>query len=154
VLDAPDAPDWVALSDRRLPVEAATVWVSRPGCGAVVSFTGTVRDHAEGRPGVSQLEYEAYEEAVVARLTALVAEARRRWPGLGRVAGLHRIGVLGVGEAAVVVAVSAPHRSEAFDAARWCIDTLKETVPIWKREVWHGGEDWGGDARKISEVGS
>jgi molybdopterin synthase catalytic subunit len=117
-------------------------WAERPECGAVVLFTGTVRDHAEGRPGVSELEYEAYEEEVVPRLVAIAAEARRQWADLGRLAVLHRVGTLAVGETSVLIAVSAPHRGEAFDAARFCIDTLKTTVPIWKRETWDGGSDW------------
>ena len=148
----PESRDWLGLTTEPLPVDAASAWAVRPDCGAIVTFTGTVRDHAEGRAGVSRLEYEAYEEAALDRMATLVAEARRRWSGLGRVACLHRVGALAVGEPAVVVAVSAPHRDEAFDAARWCIDTLKDTVPIWKRETWAGGEDWGTDARAISEV--
>jgi molybdopterin synthase catalytic subunit len=127
-------------------------WAERPRCGAVVLFTGTVRDHAEGRPGVASLEYEAYEEEVCARLTAIAAEARRRWPVLGRVALLHRVGILAVGETAVLVVVSAPHRSEAFDAARFGIDTLKATVPIWKRETWEGGSDWAACNHPVDEV--
>ena len=127
-------------------------WAERPYCGAVVLFTGTVRDHAEGRPGVTALEYEAYEEEVVPRLADIAGEARRRWPVLGRVAVLHRVGALDVGETSVLVAVSAPHRAEAFDAARFCIDTLKTTVPIWKRETWEGGSDWALCSHPVDEV--
>jgi molybdopterin synthase catalytic subunit len=132
----------VGLTAEAIPVGRAVAWAERPSCGAVVLFTGTVRDHAEGRPGVSELEYEAYEEEVVPRLSVIGAEARRRWDGLGRIAILHRIGSLSVGETSVLIAVSAPHRAEAFEAARFCIDTLKTTVPIWKRETWEGGSDW------------
>ena len=153
-LPAGDSDDWVGVSDLRLPLERAAAWVNRPDCGAVVTFSGTVRDHAEGRAGVTRLTYEAYEEVAVERMAALVGEARAMWPGLGRIACLHRTGDLDVGECAVVVAVSAGHRGEAFEAARWCIDTLKDTVPIWKRETWADGEDWGTGARTISEVGS
>jgi len=135
-----------------LPVAEVGDWAVSPGCGAVVSFTGTVRDHAEGRPGVTALTYEAYEEQATDRIGAIVAEARRRWPALGRVAAIHRVGRLGVGEAAVVVAVSSPHRGDAFAAAEFCIDTLKATVPIWKKETWEGGEAWGVDGRDIAEV--
>jgi molybdopterin synthase catalytic subunit len=142
----PSGDTWVALTDRPLEVGALAAWVVRPDCGAVVLFTGTVRDHAPGRPGVSRLEYEAYTGQVEPRLDAVAGEARRRWPALGRVALVHRTGVLSVGEASVVVAVSAPHRADAFAAARYCIDTLKATVPIWKRETWQGGEDWSLDA--------
>ncbi len=125
----------------------------RPDCGATVTFAGTARDHAPGRPGVHRLEYEAYERPAIARLSALVEECRRRWPALGRVAVLHRTGVVDLGEAAVVVSVSAPHRAEAFEAARFAIDELKRTVPIWKREAWDGGESWGLEAQHLTEVG-
>ena len=133
---------WVALSEHPLPFGDISAWVVLPRCGASVVFTGTVRDHADARPGVSTLEYEAYTERVEPRLAAIADEARRRWPDLGRIALLHRVGRLGVEEASVVVAVSAPHRGEAFDAARYCIDTLKATTPIWKKETWDGGEAW------------
>ena len=132
----------MGLSELPLPVADVSAWVVLPGCGASVVFTGTVRDHADARPGVSALEYEAYGEQVEPPLTAVAAGARRRWPTLGRIALLHRRGRLGVAEASVVVAVSAPHRGEAFEAARFCIDTLKATVPIWKKETWEGGEAW------------
>ena len=130
------------LSEHPLPLGDVSAWVVLPGCGASVVFTGTVRDHADARPGVSALEYEAYAEQVEPRLAAVAAGARRRWPALGRIALLHRRGRLDVEEASVVVAVSAPHRGEAFDAARFCIDTLKATAPIWKKETWEGGEAW------------
>lgn len=150
----PEQEDWTALSASPLDVGAALAWVARPSCGATVVFVGSVRDHSEGRPGVSTLEYEAYEEQVEGRLEELAGEARRRFPGLGRTVLWHRAGELALGETTVVVAVSAPHRGEAFDAARWCIDTLKSTVPIWKREVWADGEGWGLDAVPVTEVGS
>jgi molybdopterin synthase catalytic subunit len=140
---------WVGLTDEPLPTAEAASWAVRPGCGAVVTFAGTVRDHAEGRPGVSRLEYEAYEEQVAPRLAAIAAEARALWDDLGAIALLHRTGVLDVGEASVLVAVSAPHRGAAFDAARYCIDELKRRVPIWKRETWDGGEAWGLDAHDL-----
>ena len=126
--------------------------MTRPECGAQVVFSGTVRDHAEGRAGVSRVEYEAYVERVEPRLAAIAAEVRRRWPMVGRIALLHRIGELTIGECSVVVVISAPHRAEAFDAARWSIDTLKETVPIWKRETWEGGVDWGTGAKDVVEI--
>jgi molybdopterin synthase catalytic subunit len=143
---------WLALSADPLPVDAASRWAVRADCGALVLFSGTARDHAAGRPGVWQLGYEAYEEQVQPRLEAIVEEMRRRWPTVGRIALLHRTGVLVVGESAVVVAVSSPHRGEAFEAARFGIDTLKQTVPIWKRESWDGGESWGLEAQHITEV--
>jgi molybdopterin synthase catalytic subunit len=132
----------------------ASEWVVQPSCGASVVFSGTVRDHAEGRRGVSSLDYEAYAEEVEPRLSALATEARKRWVDLGRVLLWHRSGPMAVGETSVIVAVSSPHRAEAFEAARWCIDTLKATVPIWKHETWDGGAGWGTGANEISEVGS
>lgn len=134
--------DWVDIGPRALPLEEAAAWATLPACGAVVTFTGTVRDHSAGRPGVSRLDYEAHLDLARARLAEVAAAARRSWPELGRIALLHRTGPLAVTEATVVVAVSAPHRHEAFEAARFCIDTLKETIPIWKRETWVGGSDW------------
>jgi molybdopterin synthase catalytic subunit len=146
----PPAADWLALSFEPLPVAEASAWAVIPSCGGVVSFTGTVRDHAEGRSGVTQLVYEAYEEQAVASLSAVAAEVRTRHPEVGRLAILHRVGTLEVTEAAVVVVVSAPHRDEAFAAARLAIDATKASVPIWKRESWsEGGEAWGTGAAAI-----
>ena len=88
------------------------------------------------------------------RLGAVADEARSRWPTVGRIALLHRIGVLDVGQSAVVVVVSAPHRAEAFEAARFCIDALKRSVPIWKRETWSDGESWGLEAQHIVDAGA
>ena len=144
--------DWLALTDEVLPVAAAYDWTVRPGCGAVVVFSGTVRDHAEGRDGVEELVYEAYEEAAGERFAAIAAEARRRWPTIGRLAMIHRLGSLAVTDSAVVVAVSAPHRDEAFEAGRFVIDALKATVPIWKHETWRDGADWGTGAAPIGDV--
>ncbi len=127
-------------------------WAVKPDCGGLVVFSGTVRDHSEGRPGVSGLEYEAYVEQAEPKLGSILDEARRRWPEIGRVALLHRVGVLAPCDCSVLVAVSAPHRPEAFAAARWCIDTLKSTVPIWKRETWREGQDWGLSAHPVEEV--
>ena len=143
---------WTGLSEQPLPAVAASEWVVRPSCGGVVVFTGTARDHSVGRDGVTRLEYEAYEEQVVPRLDEIAAAARVRWPDLGRIVLLHRIGEVPLTEAAVVVAVSAPHRDAAFEAARFGIDTLKQTVPIWKREDWSEGTSWGREAQHIVDV--
>lgn len=148
--------EWIACQDDSLPVAEVMAWVVLPGCGAVTSFVGTVRDHAEGRADVRAVTYEAYREQVEPKLAAVAGEARRRWPELGRVAILHRVGTLAVGEASVLVAVSAPHRAEAFDAARFCIDTVKRAAPIWKHETWDGGSGWGLGAEPVvsaDEVG-
>ncbi len=149
--------DWLGLTDAELPIGEMYQWCVRPDCGAVVLFSGTVRDHAEGRTDVVQLEYEAYDEMVVPKLAEIAAETRARWSTVGRIAIVHRTGVLGLGESSVVAAVSAPHRPEAFDAARFAIDALKVSVPVWKREIWEGGSDWGTNASSLidaSEVSS
>lgn len=153
VLQPPESgATWTGLTDRALPVEAASAWAVLPSCGAVVTFSGTARDHSVGRDGVERLAYEAYEEQVVPRLDGIAATARDRWPELGRIVLLHRVGVVPITESAVVVVVSSPHRGEAFDAARFCIDTLKATVPIWKKEDWSEGSSWGLEAQHIVDV--
>jgi molybdopterin synthase catalytic subunit len=101
---------------------------------------------------VSLLEYEAYAEQVVPRLGALAAAMRERWPDLGRIVLVHRVGPVPITEAAVIVATSSPHRAAAFEAARYGIDTLKATVPIWKKEEWDGGSSWGLEAQHITEI--
>ncbi len=88
------------------------------------------------------MTYEAYEEQAERTLREVAAAARARWPEVERIALVHRIGHLALSEASVAVVVSSPHRDEAFEAARYCIDTLKESVPIWKQEHWEGGSDW------------
>jgi molybdopterin synthase catalytic subunit len=145
---------WVGLSPDPLPLDVAAAWVVRPACGAVVTFSGTARDHGPGRDGVVRLEYEAYESQAVSKLTAVASELRRRWPDVGRVAMLHRVGVVPIGESAVVVAVSAPHRDAAFEAARFGIDAIKASVPIWKRETWRDGESWGLDVQDLVDPSS
>jgi len=145
--------DWIDVVGAPLPVDAATAWATTTSSGAVVVFLGVVRDHAEGRDGVTGLTYEAYEEEAVTKLAAVADEARRRWPVVDRVALLHRTGDLALSDVAVAVVVSSPHRADAFDAARYCIDTLKETVPIWKREHWEAGSDWGTGANPVRAVG-
>jgi molybdopterin synthase catalytic subunit len=152
VRDAPPGDDWVALTTEPLPVDTVTAWATTPRAGAVVCFLGVVRDHSEGRDGVTGLTYEAYELEVCRRLGALAVAARTRWPDLERVALLHRVGDLALSDVSVAVVVSAPHRSEAFEGARYCIDTLKETVPIWKREHWAGGSDWATRAHQVRAV--
>ncbi|MEA2687106.1 MAG: molybdopterin synthase catalytic subunit [Actinomycetota bacterium] len=146
--------DWVGLTADPLPLDGALQWAGLPSCGAAVLFTGNVRDSSAGRPGVHRLTYEAYEEEVEPRLAAIAAEARIRWPDVVRLVLLHRIGPLAVGESSVVVVASAPHRDAAFEAARFCIDTLKATVPIWKLEAWDGGEDWSACHHPVADVGS
>ncbi len=152
MLEAPATPDWVGLTPDPLPVTEVVAWATTPGSGAIVTFLGVVRDHSEGRPDVTGLTYEAYEEEATHRLGDVAAEVRRRWPDVDRVALLHRTGRLALSEPSVAVVVSSPHRPEAFDAARFAIDTLKETVPVWKQEHWAGGDDWGQCAHDVRPV--
>jgi molybdopterin synthase catalytic subunit len=114
--------------------------VENPEAGAVASFVGTVRRRSRGRD-VLYLEYEAYEEMAEPMLAGLGAELTKRH-GLCAVAIHHRLGRVEIGEASVVIAVSAPHRSAALDACREAIETLKTTIPLWKKEVYAGGEEW------------
>jgi molybdopterin synthase catalytic subunit len=148
----PEARDWVALTDAVLSAAAAAEWATVPSAGAVVTFAGVVRDHADGRSDVTAMTYEAYADPAERALTEIVAEMRRRWPDLGRIALLHRVGELQLSETSVLVVVSAPHRAVAFEAAAYAIDTLKETVPIWKQEHWAGGSDWAVEQHSIRPV--
>ena len=115
--------------------------VSGPSSGAIALFLGTVRDHSPGKHGITHLEYEAYEDHVVARIEAIVEEATSRWP-INRLVVEHRIGRVELAEPSVAVAVACGHRAEAFAAARYLIDELKARAPIWKKECWPGGEEW------------
>jgi molybdopterin synthase catalytic subunit len=141
--------EWFAVTADELPIASIYEWAVRPDCGAVVLFSGTVRDHADGRNDVTSLEYEAYEEAVIPSFSQIATETRVRFPDARRIAILHRTGELALGESSVVVAVSSAHRPVAFDAARFAIDAVKESAPIWKKENWSGGSDWGTGAHDI-----
>jgi MoaE-MoaD fusion protein len=128
--------------DRPLALDEVVRAVSTTGHGGVVTFTGAVRDHSHGKR-VLRLEYEAYAPMAEKKLAEIGQEIQTRWPGI-RVAIVHRTGTLEPGEAAVVIAASAPHRKEAFLACEYAIDRLKQDVPIWKKEFFEGGEVWVG----------
>ena len=115
--------------------------VASGAAGAVCLFLGTVRDHSEGRPGVTHLEYEAYGDVVEAKIAEIAVEAHVRWD-ITAVAAEHRLGDLAVEEVSVGIAVGAAHRTEAFAAAQYVIDELKRRAPIWKKEHWPGGAEW------------
>lgn len=115
--------------------------VGRPDSGATVLFLGTVRDHSATKVGVTHLEYEVFAERVEPKIRQIVDEAAARWPVLNA-AVEHRSGVVDLGEASVAVAVSCAHRSDAFEAARFIIDQLKQRAPIWKKEHGPGGAEW------------
>jgi molybdopterin synthase catalytic subunit len=114
-----------------------TEQVRRPGCGAVVTFLGTVRDLTDGKVTVA-LDYEAYPSMAEKKMAEIEHDTRERWP-VGDLAMIHRLGHLDVGDVSVAVAVSCPHRAQAFEACRYAIDRLKELVPIWKKENWADG---------------
>jgi len=119
------ADDRLAVTTAAIDAAATEDWAAVPAAGAVVAFRGVVRDHAEGRTGVDSITYEAYEEPARLRLVEVAEEARRRWPGICRLALIHKVGLVALSEASVLVVVSAAHRGEAFEAARWCIDTIR-----------------------------
>ena len=127
------------MDDEPIDVSALEASVAAVSNGAVCTFVGQVRDNSRGRQ-VSFLEYNAYVPMAVKEMTRIAAEAELRW-GV-EVAIRHRIGRIELGEASVAIAVGSPHRAESFEACRWCIDTLKENVPIWKREVCPDGAFW------------
>ncbi len=129
-----------AITDQQIDTAALLEAVASPAAGGSVLFVGTTRDHNEGR-AVERLEYEAYREMAIAEMARIEAEIERRWPVLA-VAMAHRLGIVPIGEASVAVAVSAPHRDQAFAACRYGIDELKTTVPIWKKEHYQGGSLW------------
>jgi molybdopterin synthase catalytic subunit len=147
-----DSNVWLEITATRLDVGAVYDWSVTDTCGAVVLFSGTVRNHSEGRTGVHTLSYEAFEEEVIPKCREIVAEMKNQWSDLGRIALIHRVGDLKLGESSVLVVVSAPHRPEAFEAARFGIDALKATVPIWKREAWATGSDWALGAQHVTTV--
>ncbi|MFZ0768049.1 MAG: molybdenum cofactor biosynthesis protein MoaE [Acidimicrobiales bacterium] len=144
--------DWVLVTPEALSPDELAAWVTRPNCGAVVTFSGVVRNHSRDRENVTALEYEADNDLAERRMHEIVEEARTRWPALEAVAIHHRVGVVPLSESTVVVAVSAPHRDDAFEAARFCIDTLKRSVPMWKREHWLGGSAWSDETSPLLDV--
>ena len=130
------------LSEEPLSVERAVAEVADDSAGAIATFVGATRARSRGRD-VVRLEYEAYEGMAEQEMARIAEELQRRHE-LTAVAIHHRVGVVGVGETSVVIAVSAPHRASALAACAEAIDTLKETVPLWKKEVYVGGEEWVG----------
>jgi MoaE-MoaD fusion protein len=130
----------VSITRERIDTSALLEKIKRPEDGAVVTFEGVVRDNSRGRRTLF-LDYEAYEEMALKQMNGLVEEALSRFP-IRAALIVHRIGRLAIGEASVVIMVASPHRAAAFDAGRWLIDTLKRTVPIWKKEYFADGAVW------------
>ncbi|MDO3641208.1 MAG: molybdenum cofactor biosynthesis protein MoaE [Mucilaginibacter sp.] len=125
-----------------LNVQYVIDWVMSPESGGIDVFIGTVRNQTKGKK-VIRLEFEAYEPMAICEMEKIAAQAFKKWP-VQKVLIHHRTGILQVGEVPVVIAVSAAHRAAAFDACRYIIDTLKQTVPIWKKEFFEDGEVWVG----------
>lgn len=130
----------VALLHQPLDILACKQAVLTPATGGVVMFEGAVRNATHGR-GVQHLIFEAYEPMAKAEMKKILDHAEEKWQLQGAIMH-HRLGVVPIGEAAVVIVCTALHRKEAFEACQYCIDTLKETVPIWKKEVFVDGETW------------
>jgi molybdopterin synthase catalytic subunit len=115
--------------------------VRRDEAGAVALFYGDVRNHSEGR-SVERLEYEAHESMALRKMREVAAETKQRFPDVCGIGVWHRIGTLEIGETSLLVAVSSPHRKDAFEACHWCVDRIKEVVPVWKKEHWSDGSAW------------
>jgi MoaE-MoaD fusion protein len=134
------APNDVRIVRERISTEAVVESLKMPQDGAVVIFDGVARNNTRGRRTL-YLDYEAYEAMALKKMEALAEEARSRF-GVRQVAMIHRLGRLEIGETSVLIAVAAAHRGSAFEACRWIIDTLKKTVPIWKKEYFEDGAVW------------
>ena len=128
------------LTDKPIELNELLALVGDPGAGAVATFIGTTRDNNEGR-SILSLDYEAYPGMAEQEMARLGEEVEEKWR-ITRMAMVHRIGNVPIGEASVIIAVSAPHRDDAFKACRYAIDELKKRVPIWKKEIYRGGEIW------------
>lgn len=135
--------DVYRVTDSPLSPDAIAAIVNEAGAGGLVIFSGIVRNQTDGRP-VKFLEYEAHAPMAEVKMREIGEAVRARWAGVRRVAILHRTGRLDIGESSVLIAVSAAHRGDAFDACRYAIDTLKRTVPVWKKEHFEDGEVWVG----------
>jgi molybdopterin synthase catalytic subunit len=130
----------IQIKDKPISVQECTDLVSSASTGGTTIFVGTVRDSTNGKP-VLRLEFEAYEPMAISEMRKIAEQAKLKWKA-DKIAIHHRVGVLEIKEIAVIIAVSTPHRKAAFEACQYCIDTLKETVPIWKKEIFEDGEVW------------
>ena len=128
------------VTQEPLDLQELVRYVTDPGAGAIATFIGTTRNNNEGRHVIA-LDYEAYPEMAEKELARLGEEAKRKWK-IARMAIIHRIGPVQITEPSVIIAVSAAHRDDAFQACRFAIEEIKKSVPIWKKEVFEGGEIW------------
>jgi molybdopterin synthase catalytic subunit len=131
----------IKITQDPIDVNAVTASVADDGSGATVLFLGTVRDHSDETSQVSEMYYEAYTEMAEEAMKQIQKEATSRW-NLKKFAAIHRIGTMRVGEVSVAIAVSAEHRREAFEACQYAIDTIKKTVPLWKKEISDSSSRW------------
>ena len=130
----------IKIVDKKISVDELLSHVEDHSTGAVVLFLGRVRNQAEGRQ-VNKMAYEAYDEMALAKMREIENDAKNRWP-IRKISMVQRTGNLQLGEVSVAIAVATAHRKDAFEAGRFCIDTLKETVPIWKKEYFVDNEAW------------
>lgn len=130
----------VELISEKIDVDKILTELDDHSAGGVVLFLGRVRDHAGGRT-VTKMDYEAFSAMALKKMTEIEAEAKKRWP-VKKLVMIHRTGRLNLGDISVAIAVACPHRKEAFEACRFAIDRLKQTVPIWKKEYFEDGEAW------------
>ena len=134
-------PDLFTITPDPISADEVVARLADPAIGAVATFVGVVRGETGGRE-TRYLEYEAYPPMAVQTLAQVGAEVQERWPEVRQVAIVHRTGRLEIGETAVVIALSAAHRQQVFDALHYAIDRIKKIVPIWKKEVWADGSEW------------
>ncbi|MDI9860953.1 molybdenum cofactor biosynthesis protein MoaE [Flectobacillus roseus] len=130
----------IAIADSPIIIQECIDAAQSEGAGAVDVFIGTVRNHNKDK-SVVRLEFETYDSMAVKKMQELADEAQVRW-NTEKIVMVHRKGVLSIGDVAVVIAVATPHRAASFEACKWLIDTLKQVVPIWKKEVYDNGEEW------------
>ena len=130
----------IELRKERIITNEVIALVASPDAGAIDVFIGTVRNQTKGK-AVTHLEFEAYESMAISEIEKIIVEAKSKWPIL-KIAVVHALGKLNIGDIPVVIAVSTPHRKAAFEACHFVIDELKKTVPIWKREFFEDGEQW------------
>ncbi|MPZ47994.1 MAG: molybdopterin converting factor [Dehalococcoidia bacterium] len=133
--------DLFRVTKEPLAAQALADLVRRDEAGAIALFYGVVRNNSEGRD-VERLEYEAYGPMALRKLAEVAEETKRRFPAVSVVGAWHRTGLLEIGETSLLVAVSSPHRLDAFEACHWAVDRIKEVVPVWKKEYWRGGSAW------------
>ncbi|XP_010006918.1 PREDICTED: molybdopterin synthase catalytic subunit [Chaetura pelagica] len=140
--ESEDVPkDFIKLKSEKLSVDEVSELVISPSCGAVSLFIGTTRNNFEGK-NVIHLEYEAYTSMAETEIKKICRDIRQKWPSVKHVAVHHRLGVVPITEASVIIAVSSPHRAESLEAVTYCINTLKASVPIWKKEIYEDEYSW------------